>query len=100
MDHQAETLETLKNIDNNETKINNTLVNTSSNNKYKPYNKKELMKLSKQERINIVFGQMQNNIQQNANNPDKPKTHNIKSYLYNDDNKAFHLEIIKRSFKR
>lgn len=96
MEHQEETLETLKNIENNQ----NIQVNTSSNNKYKPYNKKELMKLSKQERINIVFGQMQNNIQQNANNPDKPKTHNIKSYLYNDDNKAFHLEIIKRSFKR
>lgn len=96
MEHQEETLETLKNTENNQ----NIQVNTSSNNKYKPYNKKELMKLSKQERINIVFGQMQNNIQQNINNPDKPKTHNIKSYLYNDDNKAFHLEIIKRSFKR
>lgn len=82
------------------TELINNVPNTSSNNKLKPYNKKELMKLTKQERMQAVFGDMQKQLDLANQDPDKPKVHNFKQYLYNTDNKAFHLEIIKRTFKR
>lgn len=97
MELHEEPLETHKNTE----LINKTNEpNTTSNNKGKPYNKKELMKLTKQERMQAVFGDMQKQLDLANQDPDKPKVHNFKQYLYNTDNKAFHLEIIKRTFKR
>lgn len=69
------------------------------------YNKKELMKLTKEQRTDIaidnILQNMSNAIENNKNNPDSPtKINNIRQYFLDDNNKEFHLEIIKRTFKR
>lgn len=74
--------------------------NTKSNSRNKPYNKKQLMSMSKQERIDIVFGKMKAAIDKSKQDPNKTQLPNFKAYLYDDNNKEFHLEIIKRAFKR
>lgn len=73
--------------------------NTTSNNKSQPYNKKSLMHLSNSQHISSVFDSMNQKIDTAiANNPSNSNV-NLKNYLNSDDNKKFHLEIIKRSFK-
>ena len=73
--------------------------NTTSNNKSQPYNKKSLMHLSNSQHISSVFDSMNQKIDNAiANNPSNSNV-NLKNYLNSDDNKKFHLEIIKRSFK-
>lgn len=99
MEYQEETLDTA-NVNKKATENNqlNSTPNTTSNNKHKPYNKKELMKLTPEQRTDIVLNDMKNQLDEQMKN--NPKTQNFKSYLHNSDNKAFHLEIIKRSFKK
>lgn len=64
----------------------------------KPYVKSELMSMSDEQRVNSILDTMQKNLDKAKQDTDKPTFHNFKSYLYNDNNKAFHLEIIKRTF--
>ena len=82
---------------------NNSEVNTTSCNKGKPYNKGELMSYTRQQRVQEIFSDMGNQINAEQNNQNKPKLVNklvnLKNYFYNGDNKAFHLEIIKRMTK-
>ena len=91
------------NVDNNDNSTSNShnsqTPNTTSNNKSQPYNKKSLMHLSNSQHISSVFDSMNQKIDTAiANNPSNSHV-NLKSYLNSDDNKKFHLEIIKRSFK-
>lgn len=114
MEHQEETQKMDKNtISTNLTENNNQLltqpssdyndnnseVNTTSCNKGKPYNKGELMSYTKQQRVQEIFSDMNNQINAEKANTNKPKPVNLKNYFYNGDNKAFHLEIIKRMTK-
>ena len=69
------------------------------------YNKKELMKLTKEERTDLAIDNILQNISQsietNKNNTENQnKINNIRQYFFDDNNKEFHLEIIKRTFKR
>ena len=69
------------------------------------YNKKELMKLTKDERANIaidnIIQNMSKTIEDKKNDPDNQnKINNLRQYFFDDNNKEFHLEIIKRTFKR
>lgn len=91
------------NVDNNDNSTSNSnnsqTPNTTSNNKSQPYNKKSLMHLSNSQHISSVFDSMNQKIDTAiANNPSNSNV-NLKNYLNSDDNKKFHLEIIKRSFK-
>lgn len=93
------------NVDNNDNSTSNShnsqnqAPNTTSNNKSQPYNKKSLMHLSNSQHISSVFDSMNQKIDNAiANNPSNSNV-NLKNYLNSDDNKKFHLEIIKRSFK-
>ena len=93
------------NVDNNDNSTNQpksqsqNQPNTTSNNKSQPYNKKSLMHLSNSQHISSVFDSMNQKIDSAiANNPSNSNV-NLKNYLNSDDNKKFHLEIIKRSFK-
>lgn len=92
------------NVDNNDNSTSNShnsqnQPNTTSNNKSQPYNKKSLMHLSNSQHISSVFDSMNQKIDNAiANNPSNSNV-NLKNYLNSDDNKKFHLEIIKRSFK-
>ena len=57
------------------------------------------MHLSNSQHISSVFDSMNQKIDNAiANNPSNSNV-NLKNYLNSDDNKKFHLEIIKRSFK-
>lgn len=83
----------------NQSNSQNQAPNTTSNNKSQPYNKKSLMHLSNSQHISSVFDSMNQKIDTAiANNPSNSNV-NLKNYLNSDDNKKFHLEIIKRSFK-
>lgn len=75
-------------------------INTTSNQRIKPYSKTELLKKTNEQVVDDILNTMQKNLELAKQDNDKPILHNFKSYLYNDNNKAFHLEIIRRTFKR
>lgn len=87
---------------------NNNDVNTTSNNRGK-YNKKQLMAMSKEDRANIVFQDMQKAIDM-ENNPEfnidlqqnklLEQARNARTYMALPTNKQYHLEIIKRTFTK
>ena len=63
------------------------------------------MKLTKEQRTDIAIDNILQNISQtlenNKNDPqNQNKINNLRQYFFDDNNKEFHLEIIKRTFKR
>lgn len=75
--------------------------NVTANNKGDKINKKALMRLSDKEHFDATISDMAKQIEDSRLRDDDPA--NVKrysNYLCNNDNKAFHLEIIKRAFTK
>lgn len=73
-------------------------INIISSNKGEVINKKSLVSMSNEEVLNNTINDISQQLQDSQNN-ELQNQKNINSYLFNNDNKAFHLEMIKRVFK-
>lgn len=75
--------------------------NVTSNNKGDKINKKALMRLSDKEHFDATISDMAKQIEDSRLRDDDPaNAKRYSNYLCNNDNKAFHLEIIKRAFTK
>lgn len=73
----------------------------NANNKGERINKKALMYLTPEEHFEATISDMAKQIEESRLREDDPaNTKRFSSYLCNNDNKAFHLEIIKRAFTK
>ena len=75
--------------------------NVESNNKGGIINKRALMSLTPEETFNATIDDIAKQLLKQRQDKDDPaNTKRMNGYLCNNDNKAFHLEIIKRSFTK
>lgn len=73
-------------------------INITSSNEGGKVNKKSLVSMTDQEVLDNTINDISQQLQDSQNN-ELQNQKNINSYLFNNDNKAFHLEVLKRTFK-
>lgn len=73
-------------------------INNISSNRNEPINKKALISMDNKEVIDATIDDITQQLVKSQSS-ELQNQKNINSYLFNNDNKAFHLELLKRVFK-